>query len=90
MAPKSIVVRLSRSLVAGYNTYGFDEAGGFADLARIHDKDLPGREFWLGGELVRALGVDERERLKKEGVHLFENSQRLLADVAKMAELRKA
>jgi CRISPR-associated protein Cst2 len=90
MAPHSIVLRLTRSLVAGFNTYGFNERGEFAELARINANDLPGKEFWVGGEIARRLPAEERARLEKEGVHLFENPQRLLAEVAKVAELRKA
>ncbi|UFP95946.1 hypothetical protein [Gloeobacter morelensis] len=81
MAPRSIVVRLTNSLVAGYDTYGFDDKGGFAELQRIHPDDLPGGEFWLGGEIVRNLDTAQRERLVAQGVHLYENPQRLLRDV---------
>jgi CRISPR-associated protein Cst2 len=90
MAPRSIVLRLTKSLVAGYDTYGFQEAGGFPDLARINDKDLPGKDFWVGGELVRAMPEAERKRLEGQGVHLFENPQRLLSAVADEAKLGKA
>jgi CRISPR-associated protein Cst2 len=101
MAPKSIVLRLTRGLVGGYDTYGFDESGGFPELKRINKDDLPGKEFWLGGELVRNLPPErtaeargkepenERERLKREGVHLFDSPQTLLAAVADRAELGK-
>ena len=41
------------NLVAGYNTYGFDEKGHFSELSRINKDDLPGNEFWLGGEFAR-------------------------------------
>lgn len=78
MAPRSIVVRLTPALVAGFDTYGFDAEGRFSALARVHQNDLPGGEFWLGGELVRSLGADERERLEKEGAQLFDNPQNLL------------
>lgn len=90
MAPRSIVVRLTKSLVAGYDTYGFQEGGGFADLARINEKDLPGKEFWLGGELVRTMAEPERKRLEGQGVHCFENPQRLLSAIADEAKLGKA
>lgn len=89
MAPRSVIVRLSKSLVAGFDTYGFDESGGFKELARINENDLPGKEFWLGGEIVRAMGAEERSRLEKQGVHLFENPQRLLTAVADEAKLGK-
>ncbi len=40
MAPQSIVVRLTDSLAAGFNTYGFDENGNFPELTRItNEKD---------------------------------------------------
>ncbi|TAF32240.1 MAG: type I-B CRISPR-associated protein Cas7/Cst2/DevR, partial [Oscillatoriales cyanobacterium] len=34
MAPKSIIARLTPCLVAGFNTYGFDENGNFNELSR--------------------------------------------------------
>lgn len=82
MAPAGIVARLTPSLVAGYDTYGFDEKGGFAELKRINKDDLPGDEFWLGGELVRKMTADERTRLEAEGVKFYDNPQRLLTDLA--------
>ncbi len=82
MAPASIVARLTSSLVAGYGTYGFDEKGDFVDLKRINKDDLPGSEFWLGGEIVRKLAADESARLEGEGVKLYDNPQKLLADLA--------
>jgi len=85
MAPRSIVARLTPSLVAGYDTYGFDPNGGFPELRRIHRDDLPGKEFWLGGEIVRNLSPAERTRLEGEGVVLRESPQRLLAEVADAA-----
>ena len=90
MAPKSIVLRLTPSLVAGYDSYGFDEEGAFAELARINAGDLPGTDFWLGGELVRSMPEADRKRLEGLGVHLFENPQRLLSAVADEAKLGKA
>lgn len=82
MAPAGIVVRLTPSLVAGYDTYGFDDKGGFAELKRINKDDLPGDEFWLGGELVRKMAAEERARLEAEGVKLYDNPQRLLTGLA--------
>lgn len=82
MAPRSVVARLTPSLVAGFDTYGFDEKGGFPELARVKKGDLPGSEMWLGGELVRTLEKEERGRLEKAGVHLYENPQEALAALA--------
>jgi CRISPR-associated protein Cst2 len=85
MSPRSVVARLTPSLVAGYDTYGFDAEGRFPELSRIHARDLPGQEFWLGGDIVRSLGKDERKRLEDEGVHLFENPQEMLEKVGATA-----
>jgi CRISPR-associated protein Cst2 len=82
MSPASIVARLTTNLVAGYNTYGFEEKGHFPELSRINSNDLPGNEFWLGGEIARNMPADERERLTKEGVRFYDNPQKLLADIA--------
>ncbi|MCC6557865.1 MAG: type I-B CRISPR-associated protein Cas7/Cst2/DevR [Polyangiaceae bacterium] len=85
MAPRSIVARLTPSLVAGFDTYGFDDKGDFSELARIHAGDLPGKEIWLGGEIVRGLPDQEKKRLQAEGVHLFDSPQALLEEIAKAA-----
>lgn len=85
MAPQSIVARLTPSLVAGFNTYGFDEQGGFVDLSRIHEQDLPGDQFWIGGELARSLATNAKSALTSAGVHFFDSPQRLLAELSKQA-----
>ena len=82
MAPKSVVARLTPSLIAGYDTYGFNEKGEFPELGRIKVSDLPGDEFWVGGEIVRTLQPEQREYLDNAGAHLYENPQKLLADLA--------
>lgn len=81
MAPKSIVARLTSNLVAGYDTYGFDEKGNFPELQRINEDDLPGNEFWIGGEIVRDMKPEERIQLEEAEVKLYENPQKLLADI---------
>lgn len=83
MAPRSIVARLTPRLVAGFDTYGFDENGAFKELDRINPEDLPGNEFWLGGELVREMPEQEQGQLKQLGVKLFVNPQALLDEMAK-------
>lgn len=76
MAPKSIVARLTPNLVAGYNTYGFNEHEEFIELTRINPNDLPGDEFWIGGEIVRSMSSQQQEYLENQGVHLYENPDR--------------
>ena len=83
MAPRSLVARLSPGLTAGFDTYGFQEDGGFPDLARLNARDLPGREFWLGGALVRTLPPRERERLQEQEARLFDSPQVLLEELGR-------
>ncbi|MEZ5307410.1 MAG: hypothetical protein R2684_09720 [Pyrinomonadaceae bacterium] len=81
MSPKSIVARISKSLVAGFDTYGFNENGEFAELSRINKDDLPGSEFWIGGQIARDMDLEERGRLEGEGVKFFDNPQVLLSEI---------
>lgn len=82
MSPASIVCRLTPSLVAGFNTYGFEEKGAFPELGRINEDDLPGNEFWIGGELARNMAPDEKQRLTNQGVRFYDNPQKLLAEIS--------
>lgn len=83
MAPRSLVARLTASLVAGFDTYGFDRDGQFPELSRINANDLPGQEFVLAGALARDLPAAEKERLTGEGVRFFDSAQAALAQLAK-------
>lgn len=83
MAPASIVVRVSTSLVAGYDLYAFDEQGRLPEIVEgIGADDLPGAEFILGGKLVREV-LDEptRAALRERGATLQRTAQGAL-DVA--------
>jgi CRISPR-associated protein Cst2 len=82
MAPVSLVARLTPSLVCGFNTYGFDVDGGFADLARIKKDDLPGNEFVVAGAISRSMDAVEKKRLEGEGVRFFDNPQAALSKLA--------
>jgi len=82
MAPASIVARLTPGLIAGFDSYGFREGGDFPELQRINGEDLPGDQFWVGGEIVRRMAMEERERLLSHGVRLYDNPQRLIVDLA--------
>jgi CRISPR-associated protein Cst2 len=83
MAPRSLVARLSSSLVGGFDSYGFDRHGGFPELARIHGGDLPGSEFVVAGALARQLDPAERTRLEAQGVRFFDNPQVAVLQLAK-------
>lgn len=82
MAPRSLVARLTPSLVCGFDTYGFDAGGGFADLARINQADLSGKEFVVAGALAREMKADDRNRLEGEGVRFFDSPQSALKQLA--------
>jgi CRISPR-associated protein Cst2 len=98
MAPASIVVRLTDQLVAGYDTYGFrvdrklnaeeqhrypevvDEFLGNAPV-------LPGREFFIGGKIVKQMSEVVQQGLQQVGVTLDRDPRRLLMTVADKAGL---
>lgn len=86
MAPASVVVRLTPQLVAGYQTYGFTVAGGFPEVVDglLHDPtpDYPGKEFHLGGKIVKDMPDELAARLAARGVTLDRDPRRLLAGVA--------
>ena len=84
MAPASIVIRLSESLVAGYNTYGFTKEGDFPEVTGgIREGDYPGSEFFIGGKIVKDMTEADSQALKNEGVTLNRSAQRLITTVTK-------
>ncbi|MDH4262794.1 MAG: type I-B CRISPR-associated protein Cas7/Cst2/DevR [Spirochaetia bacterium] len=80
-APRSLVARLTPKLVAGYHSYGFNPDGTWSEAGRINENDLPGNEFYLGGEVVRNLPKEEREKLEAAGVHLFDNPEKMIEKI---------
>lgn len=92
-APASLLVRLTPSLVAGYQTYCFKPDGSPPDVLRdiaAGDCGYPGGEFYLGGEIVRrGLPDDLRQGLTAKGVTLDPDPRRLLMTVADAAKLAK-
>ena len=93
LAPASIVVRLTESLVAGYETYGFKkpkdrEAYSFPEVIEgiLHDPpDYVGSEFFLGGRLVKEMDAATLDKLTARGVTLDRDPRRLLDIVAEKA-----
>jgi len=90
MAPASIVVRLTKQLVAGYDTYGFRiKEGDVHALPEIVDDilrgDYPGDEFYLGGKIVKDMDEQTHKALKDKGVTIDRNPQRLLKTIAEVA-----
>jgi CRISPR-associated protein Cst2 len=89
MAPASIVLRLTKRLVAGYDTYGFKVKDERHVLPEIVDGilhgDFPGDEFSFGGKIVKDLEEATAEALKAKGVTLDRSAARLLESVAEKA-----
>ena len=85
MAPASIIIRLTDSLVAGYETYGFKPDGGFPEVVDgVLHGDYPGNEFYLGGQIVKnVLNHDSNKNLKAKGVNLFRMANESLSAVVR-------
>ena len=85
MAPASIIVRLTKQLVAGFNTYCFKSEGKVPDIIEDilrGDCGYPGEEFYIGGEIFkRGLPKEKFEQLEKQGVTLDPDPRRLLLTV---------
>lgn len=84
-APRSIVVRLTPKLVAGFDTYGFDDKGNWKEIKRLQDDDLPASEFWFGGAIVRDMKSkqpDLTKTLQDSGAKLYANPDTLFNDLA--------
>ena len=66
-------MRLTPSMVAGYDTYGFRPDGSFPELVNgILAGDYPGNEFYMAGNLVKqAMPEETQSELRVKGVHLF-------------------
>lgn len=85
MAPASVMVRLTRQLVAGYQTYGFTPEGNFPEVIDgvLHDPpDYPGGEFFVGGKIAKDMTAEQVAKLEERGVTLDRDPRRLLATVA--------
>lgn len=82
MAPASIVLRHTRQLVAGYDSYGFDASGAYPEVVDgILEGDYPGEEFFLGGRIVKGMDAKKAADLAGKGVTLDRDPRKLLADV---------
>lgn len=94
-APASVVIRLTESLVAGYETYGFkpklngkSSEYGFPELIdgfQQDPPDYPPDEFYIGGRIVREMDDATSKKLADSGVTLDRNPQRLIEIVADKA-----
>jgi CRISPR-associated protein Cst2 len=86
MAPASIVARLSKQLVAGYQTYGFQADGSFPEvingILRDPKPDYPGSEFYIGGKIIKHMTDGDIKKLESRGVTLDRDPRRLIEVLA--------
>ncbi len=70
MSPVSLIARVTRRLASGYPLYPFED-----NLQGVMESlvagDLPGGEFVLAGEVVKALEGEMESALRGQGVRLF-------------------
>jgi CRISPR-associated protein Cst2 len=86
MAPASIVIRRSESLVAGYDTYGFSPSGDFPEVTEgVLKGDYPAPEFFIGGKIVKEMAPERSKALADKGVTLDRDPRRVLALVGEKA-----
>jgi CRISPR-associated protein Cst2 len=85
MAPASIVVRVTDSLVAGHDLYGFRADGTLPEVVEgVLQGDYPGSEIVLGGRIVRdVLPADTLQVLRERGVATHRTAARALDDAAR-------
>lgn len=87
MSPASIVLRLTAQLVSGYDSYGFRLSEEKHDLPEIIEgilkNDYPGKEFYMGGKIVKEMEESKIKELEKKGVTLKRTPQQLLEEVGK-------
>lgn len=91
-APASIIIRLTSSLVAGYETYAFkpdtDHSGRYllpGILDGIMHDDWPAEEFYIGGQIIKDMEDAQRETFEEKGVTLDRSPQRLLETIGRTA-----
>jgi CRISPR-associated protein Cst2 len=86
MAPASIVVRLTKQLVAGYQTYGFQVDGTFPEVVngvtRENEPDFPGSEFYVGGKIIKDMSDATLAKLKERGVTVDRDPRKLIEIVS--------
>ena len=86
MAPASIVVRLTKQLVAGYQTYGFQVDGTFPEVVngvtRETEPDFPGNEFYVGGKIIKDMSEATLAKLKERGVTVDRDPRKLIEIVS--------
>ena len=87
MAPASIILRVTNSLVAGYDLYAFRPDGSTPEVIDgILQNDYPGGEFCIGGRIVReVLSDDARTKLEEKGATLCRLAAGALNRVAEKA-----
>lgn len=75
MSPVSLIARVTNRLASGYPLYPFED-----NLKGVVESliagDLPGEEFTLAGDVVKALDATVETALSEKGVHLYRTCDR--------------
>ena len=93
MSPESVMGRVTKARTPQFNTYAWTEQGENTEIARLNENDLlhpkvcpnGGKEWYIGGKIVRDMPTEERQRLIGLGVNLFESPQACLLDMIEKA-----
>lgn len=75
-SPRSIVVRLTTKCAPQYNIYGFEKSGEFSDLDIINSN-----EWYIGGDIVKSLPPEVKDKMISYGVNMSNNCQELLDSI---------
>lgn len=75
MSPVSVIARSTQRLASGFALYPFQEGEEVSVIGDILAGELPGAEFALGGEMVKALCEDRYRALKAQGTTLFRTAE---------------
>lgn len=81
-SPKSMVVRCTTRLAAGFDYYGFRPDGTHAVVDAILRGEVDGKGFFMAGEIVSLLDKETKEALAKKDVKLIHSVEKALDDLA--------
>lgn len=75
MSPVSVIARVTRRLASGFPLYPYHEEQEPTVVQDILEGDLPGAEFWMGGDIVKNLAEEKKAALEEKGVTLHRTAE---------------
>lgn len=86
MSPVSVIARMTGRLASGFPLYPYSADGAEPEVVEdILQGDLPGAEFVLGGDIVKALSDERRSALEDKGVSLFRTAEKAFEHICLQA-----